>query len=243
MNSAIYECKFLSVRPITISGFRFRALWLVEVKTKKITLAERYWKRVEVEQYFWCSNLRQSAETKFSTKHCTDIQDIQTFKSWQSRTLRTNSSFEGRGLPPAEPKTMFKLHRTRHQIGSHQSLYSLYSRENEPFSLALLNSVYSAVDYLTVYVIQSLLVCFNGWHHWTLVCLSPRGVWVSCQNSRLLLQLAAPLSTYSTGKVLLKQFFSLKKWKAFPKWSGIISFVSLSIKKTVESRRNNSGKG
>ena len=25
MNSAIYECKFLSVRPITISGFRFRA--------------------------------------------------------------------------------------------------------------------------------------------------------------------------------------------------------------------------
>lgn len=156
MNSAIYECKFLSVRPITISGFRFRALWLFEVETKKITLAERYWKWVDVEQYFWCSHLRQSAETKFSTKHCTDIQDMQAFKSWQSRILRTNSSFEGCGLPPAEPKTMFKLHRTRRQIGSHQSLYSLYSRENEPFSLALLNSVYSAVDYLTVYVIQSL---------------------------------------------------------------------------------------
>ena len=44
-------------------------------------------------------------------------------------------------------------------------------------------------------------------------------------------------------KSLLKEFFSLKKWKTFRKWSGIVSFVSLSIKKTVESRRNNSGKG
>ena len=71
---------------------------------------------------------------------------------------------------------------------------------------------------------------------------SHRGVWVSRQNSRLLLQLAAPLRTHSTRKVLLKEFFSLKKWKTFRKWSGIVSFVSLSIKKTVESRRNNSGK-
>ena len=70
-----------------------------------------------------------------------------------------------------------------------------------------------------------------------------RGVWVSRQNSRLLLQLPAPLRTHSTRKVLLKEFFSLKKWKKFRKWSGIVSFVSLSIKKTVESRRNNSGKG
>ena len=52
-----------------------------------------------------------------------------------------------------------------------------------------------------------------------------------------------PLRTHSTRKVLLKEFFSLKKWKTFRKWSGIVSFVSLSIKKTVESRRNNSGKG
>ena len=36
--------------------------------------------------------------------------------------------------------------------------------------------------------------------------------------------------------------FLTKKWKTFRKWSGIVSFVSLSIKKTVESRRNNSGK-
>ena len=72
---------------------------------------------------------------------------------------------------------------------------------------------------------------------------SHRGVWVSRQNSRLLLQLAGPLRTHSTRKVLLKEFFSLKKWKTFRKWSGIVSFVSLSIKKTVESRRNNSGKG
>ena len=66
---------------------------------------------------------------------------------------------------------------------------------------------------------------------------SDRGVRVSRQNSRLLLQLAAPLRTHSTRKVLLKEFFPLKKWKTFRKWSGIVSFVSLSIKKMVESRR------
>ena len=60
---------------------------------------------------------------------------------------------------------------------------------------------------------------------------SHRGVWVSRQNSRLLLQLAAPLRTHSTRKALLKEFFSLKRWKTFRKWSGIVSFVSLSIKK------------
>ena len=38
---------------------------------------------------------------------------------------------------------------------------------------------------------------------------SHRGVSVSRQNSRLLLQLAAPLRTHSTRKVLLKEFFSL----------------------------------
>ena len=72
---------------------------------------------------------------------------------------------------------------------------------------------------------------------------SHRGVWVSRQNSLLLLQLAAPLRTHSMRKVLLKEFFSLKQWKTFRKWSGIVSFVSLSIKKTVESRQNNSGRG
>ena len=72
---------------------------------------------------------------------------------------------------------------------------------------------------------------------------SHRGVWVSRQNSRLLLQRAAPLRTLATRKVLLKEFVSLKKWKTFRKLSGKASFVSLSIKKTVESRRNNSGKG
>ena len=131
MDSAIYECKFLSVRPITISGFRFCALWLVEVKTQKITLAERYWKWVDVEQYFWCSHLRQSAETKFSTKLCTGIPDIQTYKSWQFRTLRTNSSFERRGLPPAKPKKMFILQRTRHWSNQESSkpVFTLLKRE------------------------------------------------------------------------------------------------------------------
>ena len=53
----------------------------------------------------------------------------------------------------------------------------------------------------------------------------------------------APLRTHSSRKVFLKEFFSLKKWKTFQKWSRIVSFVSLSIKKTVESRRNNRRKG
>ena len=44
-------------------------------------------------------------------------------------------------------------------------------------------------------------------------------------------------------KSFTQEFFSLKKWKTFRKWSRIVSFVSLSIKKTVESRQNNSGKG
>ena len=76
-----------------------------------------------------------------------------------------------------------------------------------------------------------------------LLIRSHRGVWVSRQNSRLLLKLAAPIRAHSTRKVLFNEFFSLKMWKTFRKWSGIVSFVSLSIKKTVESRRNNSGKG
>ena len=73
---------------------------------------------------------------------------------------------------------------------------------------------------------------------------SHRGVWVSRQNSRLFLQLAEHRFAHIRGeKFFSKSFFSLKKWKTFQKWSGIVSFVSLSIKKTVESRRNNSGRG
>ena len=71
-----------------------------------------------------------------------------------------------------------------------------------------------------------------------------RGVWVSRQNSRLFLQLAERRFAHIRGeKFFSKSFFSLKKWKTFQKWSGIVSFVSLSIKKTVESRQNNSGRG
>ena len=44
-------------------------------------------------------------------------------------------------------------------------------------------------------------------------------------------------------KSLTQRVFLAKKGKTFRKWSGIVSFVSLSIKKTVDSRRNNSGKG
>ena len=53
--------------------------------------------------------------------------------------------------------------------------------------------------------VRKMIRSIRTWSH--------RGVWVSCQNSRLLLQLVAPLrlSTHSTRKVLLKEFFSLKK--------------------------------
>ena len=37
-------------------------------------------------------------------------------------------------------------------------------------------------------------------------------------------------------KSFTQRVFLAKKWKTFRKWSGIVSFVSLSIKKTVESR-------
>ena len=53
----------------------------------------------------------------------------------------------------------------------------------------------------------------------------------------------APLCTHSRRKVFLKEFFLVKKVKTFQKWSGIVSFVSLSIKKTLESLRINSGRG
>ena len=67
--------------------------------------------------------------------------------------------------------------------------------------------------------------------------------WVSRQNSRLFLQLAERRFAHiREEKFFSKSFFSLKKWKTFHKWSEIVSFVSLSIKKTVESRRNNSGR-
>ena len=45
------------------------------------------------------------------------------------------------------------------------------------------------------------------------------------------------------GKNFTQRVFLARKVKTFRKWSGIVSFVSLSIKKTVESRRKNSGKG
>ena len=44
-------------------------------------------------------------------------------------------------------------------------------------------------------------------------------------------------------KSFTQRVFLAKKVKNIRKWSGIVSFVSLSIKKTVESKRNNSGKG
>ena len=88
------------------------------------------------------------------TKHCTErhtsIQVLTIPHSKYKFIIWRAWSF----TPPAEPTKMFKLHRTWQQITSHQSLCSLYSRENE--LLALLNSLCSAVDYLTLYIIQSI---------------------------------------------------------------------------------------
>ena len=57
------------------------------------------------------------------------------------------------------------------------------------------------------------------------------------------LQLAAPLRRHSTRKVFLEACFSHKKCERhLGNWSGIVSFVLLSMKKTVESRQNNSGR-
>ena len=54
---------------------------------------------------------------------------------------------------------------------------------------------------------------------------SHRGVWISRQNSRLLMQLAAPLRKHSTRKVLLKEFFWLKKAKNISaiEWNSFVS--------------------
>ena len=64
------------------------------------------------------------------TKHCTErhtsIQVLTIPHSKYKFIIWRAWSF----TPPAEPKKMFKLHRTRQQITSHQSLCSLYSREN-----------------------------------------------------------------------------------------------------------------
>ena len=56
------------------------------------------------------------------------------------------------------------------------------------------------------------------------------------------LQLAAPLRRHSTRKVFSKCFSHKKCEKHLGNWSGIVSFVLLSMKKTVESRQNNSGR-
>ena len=56
---------------------------------------------------------------------------------------------------------------------------------------------------------------------------SHSGVRVSRQNSRLLLQLAAALRTHSTRKVLLEEFFSLKKVKNISEmeWNSFVCFT------------------
>ena len=54
---------------------------------------------------------------------------------------------------------------------------------------------------------------------------------------------SAASHTFNEKSFTRRVFLAKKKGKTFRKWSGIVSFVSLSIKKTLESWRNNSGKG
>ena len=55
---------------------------------------------------------------------------------------------------------------------------------------------------------------------------SHRGVWVSRQNSRLLLPLAAPLRTHSTRKVLLRVFLANKVKNILEmEWNSFVCFT------------------
>ena len=54
---------------------------------------------------------------------------------------------------------------------------------------------------------------------------------------------SAASHTFNEKSFIQRVFLAKKKRRTFRKWSGIVSFVSMSIKKTVESRCNNSGKG
>ena len=58
------------VRETSIPGYRYRALWLVGIKTKRVNLAESYWRWVEVKQNFSLRPLakRLSAETKITAR-------------------------------------------------------------------------------------------------------------------------------------------------------------------------------
>ena len=69
-----------------------------------------------------------------------------------------------------------------------------------------------------------------------------RGVGVSPKFPPFIAAFSAALHTFNE-KSFNQRVFLAKKVKTFRKWSGIVLFVLLSIDKTVESRRNNSGKG
>ena len=62
-------------------------------------------------------------------------------------------------------------------------------------------------------------------------------------RSQEVCEIRAKIPAFYYEKSFTQRVFLAKKVKNIRKWSGIVSFVSLSIKKTVESRRNNSGKG
>ena len=107
---------------ITISGYQFACVVTGSSQNQnKINLAEKYWKWVEVEQFFWSQ--ARSAATTFSSKHCTERKHKTSFsylkhsvyKScraavWKSEadSFQYNSSFERRGLPASEAKKMLK---------------------------------------------------------------------------------------------------------------------------------------
>ncbi|CAH3179262.1 unnamed protein product [Porites lobata] len=86
------------------------------------------------------------------------------------------------------------------------------------------------------------------------VATMPRSVELLCMFLLYLSNTINPFIYAGMNPVFKKEFrnllccgrnrlFLAKKVKNIRKWSGIVSFVSLSIKKTVESKRNNSGKG
>ena len=85
--------------------------------------------------------------------------------------------------------------------------------------------------------------CFLRWGKNVTSNQKPQRCVSFAPNFRLFLQVAATLPTNSTRKVFLEEFFLTKSENNFGNWCGMVSFVSLSLKKNVESGRNNSGRG
>ena len=87
---------------------------------------------------------------------------------------------------------------------------------------------------------------FHVWEKWYVqsedieVCEFRAKIHPFYRRLQLTAPFAAPIRSLSMRKVFLEEFFSWKSEKHLWNWSGIVLFVSLSVKKTVQSQQNNS---